>query len=422
MPDRARHRRRRATACARAVHRAGADAGASGRHGGAGPALNAFITPTPDAALTPPTRPTRPWRGARPAAGRHPAGDQGSVLHRGRAHHGGQPHPGAVRAAVREHRHRQPAAGRRGVPGQDQPGRVRHGLVQHDQRVRPGDQPVVAGGREAGAGRLVRRVGGGGGGGTGDGGDRDGHRRLDPPAGRVLRHRGHEADLWPVQPLGRGGVRLLAGPSGAVRPLGGGCAILLRLDGRVRPEGQHVGRPPGAGFRRRLRARRAGPAHRRAARIPAGRHAAGDRGLWDQGLDWLREAGAEIVDVSLPHTQYGLAAYYIVAPAEASSNLARYDGVRFGQRVDGRGPGRAVRAHPGRGLRRGGAAPHPDRHLRAVRRLLRCLLHAGAEGAGADPAGFHRGLHAGGRAADADRRPRPPSRRARIWTIPSPCI
>ncbi len=57
--------------------------------------------------------------------------------------------------------------------------------------------------------------------------------------------------------------------------------------------------------------------------------------LWQQGLRWLREAGATIVDVSLPHTKYGLATYYIVAPAEASSNLARYDGVRFGARVDG---------------------------------------------------------------------------------------
>ena len=53
---------------------------------------------------------------------------------------------------------------------------------------------------------------------------------------------------------------------------------------------------------------------------------------WDEGTAWLKDAGAEIVDISLPHSRYGLAAYYIVAPAEASSNLARYDGVRYGLR------------------------------------------------------------------------------------------
>ncbi len=58
--------------------------------------------------------------------------------------------------------------------------------------------------------------------------------------------------------------------------------------------------------------------------------------LWKQGIDWMRDAGAEIVEISLPHTKYALPAYYIVAPAEASSNLARYDGVRYGLRVPGK--------------------------------------------------------------------------------------
>ena len=58
--------------------------------------------------------------------------------------------------------------------------------------------------------------------------------------------------------------------------------------------------------------------------------------LWGKGVQWLKDAGAETVDISLPHTKYALPASYIVAPAEASSNLARYDGVRYGLREDGR--------------------------------------------------------------------------------------
>ena len=58
--------------------------------------------------------------------------------------------------------------------------------------------------------------------------------------------------------------------------------------------------------------------------------------LWQKGIDWLRDAGAEIREICLPHTKYALPAYYIVAPAECSSNLARYDGVRYGERVAGR--------------------------------------------------------------------------------------
>jgi aspartyl-tRNA(Asn)/glutamyl-tRNA(Gln) amidotransferase subunit A len=59
--------------------------------------------------------------------------------------------------------------------------------------------------------------------------------------------------------------------------------------------------------------------------------------LWQQGKEWLKDAGAEIVDISLPHTKYALPTYYIIAPAEASANLSRYDGVRYGLRVQPKG-------------------------------------------------------------------------------------
>ena len=57
--------------------------------------------------------------------------------------------------------------------------------------------------------------------------------------------------------------------------------------------------------------------------------------IWDRGIEWLKDAGADVVEISLPHTKYALPTYYIIAPAEASSNLARYDGVRYGLREDG---------------------------------------------------------------------------------------
>ena len=88
-----------------------------------------------------------------------------------------------------------------------------------------------------------------------------------------------------------------------------------------------------AGLSSDLRGKRVGiPKEYRIDGVPADINA-----LWDKGIEWLRDAGGEPVEISLPHTKYALPTYYIIAPAEASSNLARYDGVRYGLRVESEG-------------------------------------------------------------------------------------
>ena len=113
------------------------------------------------------------------------------------------------------------------------------------------------------------------------------------------------------------------------------CAILLTsMAGHDAKDSTSADRPVpdfAAACRRPVKGLRIGvPREYRSDEMPAEIET-----LWQQGLSWLRDQGAEIIDVSLPHTKYALPAYYIVAPAEASSNLARYDGVRFTSRVDG---------------------------------------------------------------------------------------
>jgi len=102
--------------------------------------------------------------------------------------------------------------------------------------------------------------------------------------------------------------------------------------------------------------------------------------LWSDGAAWLKAAGAELVDVSLPHTKYALPAYYIVAPAEASSNLARYDGVRYGLRVPGRSIGEMYEKTRADGFGAEVRRRVMIGNLCAVGRLLRRLLSARAEG------------------------------------------
>ena len=112
------------------------------------------------------------------------------------------------------------------------------------------------------------------------------------------------------------------------------CAILLRsMAGYDAKDSTSVDRPVAdyaAACGRSLRGLRVGiPREYHTAAMPPEIET-----LWQRGISWLRDAGCEIATVSLPHTKYGLAAYYIIAPAECSSNLARYDGVRFGTRVE----------------------------------------------------------------------------------------
>ena len=122
---------------------------------------------------------------------------------------------------------------------------------------------------------------------------------------------------------------------------------------------------------------------------------AGVLSSFDAAVATLTAAGAEIVEVDCPHFQYGLAAYYLILPSECSSNLARFDAMRYGLRVGDDGDRLRRGGHvgdPGPGLRgRGQAADHSG-HVRAVRRLLRRLLRVGAEGAHADPPGLRERL------------------------------
>ena len=196
-------------------------------------------------------------------------------------------------------------------------------------------------GARAGSNRVLvpggssGRVGGGGRGAAVRRGDRDRHRRVDPPARRLHRDRRDQADLWPLLALGGGGVRVVARPGGA----DGARRHRLRdpawqsMAGFDPKDATSLDVPVpdwAGGLTGDLRGVRVGvPKEYRLDGIDPEIAA-----MWDAGVGVAHAtAGATVVDVSLPHTKYALPAYYIVAPAEASSNLARYDGVRYGLRV-----------------------------------------------------------------------------------------
>jgi aspartyl-tRNA(Asn)/glutamyl-tRNA(Gln) amidotransferase subunit A len=280
----------------------------------ANPAINAYVKVTAD---------------------RHPARDQGPVLHRGRALAGRLPHPRRLRAALRIHRHRQLWAD----------GAVMLGKLNMDEFAMGSSNetscygPVINPWRRRGdnarwcpaAPRAARRRRSAP---ISARRHRHRHRRLDPPARGLHRHRRHQADLWPLLALGHRRLRLLARPGRPDDQDGARRRHHARRDGRRGPEGQHLAPIcPVPDFEAALtgdiRGKRIGvPKEYRMEGMPDEIEA-----LWQKGREMLADAGAEIVDISLPHTKYALPAYYIIAPAEASSNLARYDGVRYGRRA-----------------------------------------------------------------------------------------
>ena len=151
----------------------------------------------------------------------------------------------------------------------------------------------------------------------------------------------------------------------------------------------------------RRRARAADRRHRAACSATASTPRCSRRAI--VALETLREAGAALVDVELPHSAHAIAVYYLVATAEASSNLSRYDGVRYGFRAPERATlGEMYDRTRDDGVRAGGEAADHPRHLRPELGLLRRVLPEGAAGANADSAGLRAGVQGRRRHRDAD--------------------
>ena len=323
-------------------------------------------------------------------AGRDPRGGQGHLLHRGHRDHGGLADPRGLRAALHLDRRPQPDRGGRERARQDQHGRVRDGLVERELGLRPRQEPVGHARACPGAPPAGRRPPSPGAWRPARSGPTRAARSASP---RAVRDRRHEAHIRRRLALRRDRLRLLAGPvrtadarrhgrRAAAAGAGGRdpCdSTSVGIEGGVElpeargPEGAEVRDPA------RARRRRRGDGGRRQRGVRA--HGEADRGA---GRGGRRDRAAPRAARHLGLLRAG--------PGGGVSNLARYDGVRFGLRSEGDGPDRDVRAHPPRRLRRRGQAPDHARHLRALLRLLRRLLRPRPAGAHQDRRGLRRGV------------------------------
>ena len=175
------------------------------------------------------------------------------------------------------------------------------------------------------------------------------HRWLHPPARRLLRRRRGQAHLRPRLPLRADRLRQLARPDRALRHHRRRRRPAPRCHRRSRPARLDLAQRRSAACLRPPRRRRRRPPSRRGDRAdstPRASRQTSPPGV-TQAADALAAAGAKVEEVSVPAAAYGLSAYYLIAPAEASSNLSRYDGVRYGLRVAGPGHHRDVRQPPG---------------------------------------------------------------------------
>ena len=239
----------------------------------------------------------------------------------------------ALDRAVHRDGRRALARSGRGADRQDEHGRVRDGQLVRKLRARRDAQSVRPIARSR---RIVRRHGGRGRRARSGDRFRQRHRRFDSRTRRVLQRRRIQADVRPRFALRFDRVRVESRSDRPAFADGRRCGAGVRRDGRPRSDGRDVDRPSGRADRRQ-------PARGSLAACASASSASSTRRVSAKrstrctiAPTTICEAlGAELVEVSLPTADYGLATYYLIAPAECSSNLARFDGVRYGLRVDG---------------------------------------------------------------------------------------